>query len=102
MRQRILLEDWNLFQNNQMEILELENTMTETKNSTDSFKSRLTTDENTISELGDKSVENSQMNQREKYRNFRKQHKRHVGQSELQTNVIRVPEEKQRDGRSNV
>ena len=45
-----------------MEILELENTMTETKNSTDSFKSRLTTDENTISELGDKSVENSQMN----------------------------------------
>lgn len=75
MRQRILLENWNLFQNNQMEILELENTMTETKNSTDSFKSRLTTDENTISELGDKSVENSQMNQREKYRNFRKQHK---------------------------
>lgn len=66
-----------------MEILEMKNTMIETKNSRDSFKNTLTTDENTISELGDKSVKILKLNYREKYRKFKKYHKRHIAQNEL-------------------
>lgn len=44
-----------------MEILQLKNTITETKNSAGQYESRLNTAENTVSELEDRSVENYQV-----------------------------------------
>ena len=51
---------------NQVEILELKNTLTKTKRSWDGFSIRMKMTEERISELEDKSIETSQSEQKEK------------------------------------
>lgn len=55
-----------------MEILQLKNTITETKNSAGQYESRLNTAENTVSELEDRSVENYQAKSERKIKNSEK------------------------------
>ena len=84
-----------ILRNNQKEILEIKNILTERKNAFDGLVSRLDMTEERISELQDTSIETSQTEKQREKRMIKTEHPRSMGCS----GVIRMPKGGEREWR---